>query len=356
MNLLRLRHDADGQGSSEGSRPRLMTKIRRIVGGFGVLVLLTLAGVRWITEDIEEAIRAPRLPRAALTERVEDAVTRLELVLAIAGFATAPVLACGLWLVAGFVSRHFAEVEGATRAKSQLVRWVAHELRTPLNGIKGFADLLASGGRGPLEPAQLECVQEIRGGVNHMKAMINDLLDLARIETGAVELRPEEATIASLIADLRGLAEPIAAARRVRLVPSGDLEAVVFADYQRAKQALLNLLSNAVKFSPEAGEVRLVVVDRGSRVCVTVEDDGPGMTAEEAASLFTEFSQARSGRLVVEGSGLGLVISRKLARMMEGDVRVRVEPGCGARFDLELPAPRDPAEAQSGAPGIGVHA
>lgn len=327
-----------GDAAADRSRPRLMRKIRRTIGGFGVLVLLTFAGVHWIAQDLEAAILAPRLPRAELKHRVTDALARLNLVLLLAGAATAPVLGGALWLVAGFVARHFAEVEAASRAKSQLVRWVAHELRTPLNGIKGFADLLGSGGRGPLAPGQSECVQEIRGGVAHMKTMINDLLDLARIESGAVDLRPEETTVAALVADLQGIAGPIAAARGVRLVPSGRLDAPLWADYQRAKQALLNLLSNAVKFSPEGGEVRIVATCRGSGVCVAVQDDGPGMTAAEAAGLFAEFSQTRTGRQAVEGSGLGLAISRKLAVMMGGALEVRVEPGQGACFELVLPA------------------
>ncbi len=356
MNGMGMQTERSGPGPAEDSRPRLMAKIRRIVGGFGVLVLLTFAGVHWIARDIESAIEAPRLPRAAVRERVTDALARLELVLLIAGLATAPVLGGALWLVAGFVTRHFAEVEGATRAKSRLVRWVAHELRTPLNGIKGFADLLASGARGPLAPGQAECVQEIRGGVGHMKSMINDLLDLARIESGTVELRPEEVSVASLMADLRGLTEPIAAARRVRLAPSGALEAVVFADDQRTKQILLNLMSNAIKFSPEGGEVRMIAVAAAGRIRMTVEDDGKGLGAEEAENLFTEFSAARPERPGLEGSGLGLAISRKLAVMMGGDLSVRTEPDRGGRFDLELPAAHGDATMPAGRPAMEARA
>jgi signal transduction histidine kinase len=171
-----------------------------------------------------------------------------------------------------------------------------------------------------------------------MKAMINDLLDLARIETGSVDLRPEEATVASMVADVRGMIGAGAGARGVRLVPSGDLDAAVWADYQRAKQAVLTLVANAIKFSPDGGEVRVVARSEGARVRVTIEDDGPGLTPEEAAGLFREFSQTRAGRQAVEGAGLGLAISRKLAALMGGDLRVRSEPGRGAAFDLWLPA------------------
>lgn len=321
---------------ADQNRPQLMAKLRR-VGGFSVLLmLLALASIHWIAQDIGEAT-ASRIPKAEMKTLVNEALARLNLILVIAGLAMAPVAGISLMLISRFVRRHFEAIEDATRRKSQLVRWVAHELRTPLNGVKGFADILATGARGPLSPDQLECLREIRGGAAHMKTVLNDLLDLAKIEAGSIALAIEDLTVAGLIADVQGTVGSLAEARKVRLLPEGDLGLELRADFNRTRQVILNLVSNALKFSPEGRVVHMGATAEGGMVLFSVRDEGPGMTDGEQATLFEEFRQTPAGEAQSEGAGLGLAISRRLVELQGGRIWVESRPGEGTRFSFTLP-------------------
>jgi len=324
-----------GGALSESSRPRLMIKIRRVGLFIGLFILLTLGAVYWISQDIEAAVTA-KLPKAVMVAGVTDALSRLGAVLVLAGVAMAVVIAVSLLAIGRFVRFHFAEIEDANQRKSRLVRWVSHELKTPLNGIGGFADILASGAQGALAPEQAGSVGEIRGGVKHMRAMIADLLDLARIEAGTIELKLEDVSVASVLAEALTVAKPMADQRKVMLVPSGDLSAEMHADFGRMKQVVLNLVSNAIKFTPPDSRISITAAALKGEVRITVADAGPGITPEDQGKLFEEFGQV--GAVSGEGTGLGLAISRRLVELHHGRIWIESFPGEGTKFHVSLPA------------------
>ena len=235
-------------------------------------------------------------------------------------------------------NRQLAE---ASEHKSQFVSSMSHELRTPLNAIIGLTDMLVTNAaRFGTEKAQ-EPLQRVNRAGTHLLGLINQVLDLSKIEAGKLELNPQTVQLAPLINEVIGTAGQLAEQNKNRLVVDAqeDLGALTV-DPMRLRQILLNLLSNACKFTKE-GEVRL----RARRVAngrdwieLAVADTGIGMTAEQKAKLFEEFTQADATTAQrFGGTGLGLAITRKLARMMGGDVTVTSEPGKGSVFTVRLP-------------------
>ncbi len=253
--------------------------------------------------------------------------------------------------------------EQATRAKSDFVANMSHELRTPLNAIIGLTEMMVtSAARFGTEKAQ-EPLNRVHRAGTHLLGLINQVLDLSKIEAGKLELSSEPVILASLIDDVVGTARQLAEQNKNRLVvESPDDLGSLTVDPMRLRQILLNLLSNACKFTKQ-GEVRLQVrkvIDGGNWVELAVADTGIGMTVEQQAKLFEEFTQADS--LTARhfgGTGLGLAISRKLARMMGGDVTVTSQPGKGSVFTVRLPGSADgPARGSNGpdesrSPGVG---
>ena len=235
-------------------------------------------------------------------------------------------------------SRQLAE---ASERKSQFLASMSHELRTPLNAIIGLTEMMvANAARFGTEKA-LEPLRRVNAAGAHLLSLINEVLDLAKIEAGKLELNPEPVDLARLIDEVIGTAEQLAEKNKNRLVVEApESVGTLTADSMRLKQILLNLLSNACKFTKE-GEVALrvrKVVDGHSWIELAVADTGIGLTAEQQAKLFQDFTQADS--LTARrygGTGLGLALSRKLARMMGGDVTVASEPGKGSVFTVRLP-------------------
>jgi signal transduction histidine kinase len=235
-------------------------------------------------------------------------------------------------------SRQLAE---ASERKSQFLASMSHELRTPLNAIIGLTEMMVtSAARFGTEKA-LEPLRRVNAAGTHLLSLINEILDLSKIEAGKLELNPERVNLARLIDEVIGTAGQLADKNQNRLVVEAQENlGTLTADSMRLKQILLNLLSNACKFTKE-GEVALrvrKVADGRDWVELAVADSGIGMTAEQQAKLFQDFTQADS--LTARrygGTGLGLAISRKLARMMGGDVTVTSEPGKGSVFTLRLP-------------------
>ena len=233
------------------------------------------------------------------------------------------------------------QLELASEHKSQFVASMSHELRTPLNAIIGLTEMMhTNAARFGTEKAQ-EPLRRVHAAGTHLLGLINQVLDLSKIEAGKLELNPESVNLAPLIDEVAGTARPLAEQNRNRLVLECERDlAPLTADPMRLRQILLNLLSNACKFTKE-GEVRLRAcrVDGGSDwVELSVADTGIGMTEEQQGKLFEEFSQADS--LTARrfgGTGLGLAISRRLARMMGGDVTVASTPGQGSVFTVRLP-------------------
>ena len=233
----------------------------------------------------------------------------------------------------------------ASENKSQFVSSMSHELRTPLNAIIGLTEMMVTNAaRFGTEKAQ-EPLQRVNRAGTHLLGLINQVLDLSKIEAGKLEFNPQTVQLAPLIEEVIGTARQLAEQNKNRLMAEvQDDLGTITVDPMRLRQILLNLLSNACKFT-KAGEVAL----RGRRVSnggnldrASVSDTGIGMTAEQQAKLFEEFSQADATTAQrFGGTGLGLAITRKLARMMGGDVTVTSEPGKGSVFTVRLPAGAD---------------
>jgi two-component system NtrC family sensor kinase len=234
-------------------------------------------------------------------------------------------------------SRQLAE---ASERKSQFLASMSHELRTPLNAVIGLTEMMVTNAARFGTEKALEPLRRVNAAGTHLLSLINEILDLSKIEAGKLELNPERVNLARLIDEVIGTAGQLAEKNKNRLVVDAqeDLGALN-ADSMRLKQILLNLLSNACKFTKE-GEVALrvrKVADGREWVELAVADTGIGMTAEQQAKLFQDFTQADS--LTARrygGTGLGLAITRKLARMMGGDVTVTSEPGKGSVFTVRL--------------------
>jgi signal transduction histidine kinase len=239
-------------------------------------------------------------------------------------------------------SRQLAE---ASERKSQFLASMSHELRTPLNAIIGLTEMMVTNaGRFGTEKA-LEPLRRVNAAGTHLLSLINEVLDLSKIEAGKLDFNPEPVNLGRLIDEVIGTAGQLAEKNQNRLVIEAQENlGALNADSMRLKQILLNLLSNACKFTKE-GEVALrvrKVADGRDWVELAVADTGIGLTAEQQAKLFQDFTQADS--LTARrygGTGLGLALSRKLARMMGGDVTVTSEPGKGSVFTVRLPAGAD---------------
>jgi signal transduction histidine kinase len=234
------------------------------------------------------------------------------------------------------------QLQLASEHKSQFVSSVSHELRTPLNAIIGLTEMMVkNAARFGTEKAQ-EPLQRVNRAGTHLLGLINQVLDLSKIEAGKLELNPQTVQLAALIKEVIGTAGQLAEQNKNRLVVDAQENlGALTVDPMRLRQILLNLLSNACKFT-KAGEVKLAArrVSNGSSfVEFAVSDTGIGMTAEQQAKLFEEFTQADASTAQrFGGTGLGLAITRKLARMMGGDVTVASEPGKGSVFTVRLPS------------------
>src|SRR3989449_7514593 len=183
------------------------------------------------------------------------------------------------------------EVERATQLKSQFLASMSHELRTPLNAIIGFSDLLAEKTAGHLTDKQGRFVGHVRDGARHLLQLINDILDLSKIESGLLELRRESFSVSEAMPEVLSVIRPLAMAKKIRIEHAHESFSV-YADRVRFKQILYNLLSNALKFTPEGGRVRVEGSSNGSLVCISVSDTGVGIRPEDQQLIFEEFRQA----------------------------------------------------------------
>jgi signal transduction histidine kinase len=233
------------------------------------------------------------------------------------------------------------QLEMASQNKSQFLSSMSHELRTPLNAIIGLTEMMVSNAARFGTEKALEPLRRVNAAGTHLLSLINEVLDLSKIEAGKLDLNPESIDLTRLIDEVIGTAGQLAEKNKNRLiVEAQENVGVLKADPMRLKQILLNLLSNACKFTKE-GEVALrvrKVADSRNWVELAVADTGIGLTAEQQAKLFQDFTQADS--LTARrygGTGLGLALSRKLARMMGGDVTVASELGKGSVFTVRLP-------------------
>jgi signal transduction histidine kinase len=231
--------------------------------------------------------------------------------------------------------------DDANRAKSSFLAVMSHELRTPLNAIGGYVQLLEMGIHGPVTDAQREALGRVERSQKHLLRLINDVLNLARIESGRVEYVLEDVDLAALMADVTPMVEPQMTAKALALEVAVSAGTVARADREKVQQIVINLLSNAIKFTPAGGRVRVEArhADGPREVLLSVADTGIGIAPEKQASVFDPFVQVDMSRTRrSEGSGLGLAISRDLARGMGGDLRVESTVGEGSTFTLTLPA------------------
>jgi PAS domain S-box-containing protein len=232
-----------------------------------------------------------------------------------------------------------AEAEAANRAKAEFLAAMSHELRTPLNAIGGYVELLDLGINGPVSPAQRGALARIAANQRHLLGLINDILSFARLEAGRIEFEIEPLRAAEILGGLESMVSPLADAKGIAyLLEPMDPGLHFRADAERVRQILLNLVANAIKFTPEGGWVVLSCEAAGDAVHVRVRDNGPGIAPEEQERIFDPFQQVgRRLNQPKEGVGLGLAISRDLARAMGGDLRVESLPGEGSTFTLRLP-------------------
>jgi PAS domain S-box-containing protein len=236
-------------------------------------------------------------------------------------------------------ARRVTEAETASRTKSEFLTALSHELRTPLNAIGGYTDLLLMGVRGPLTQQQRQDLDRIQHSQQHLLLLINDLLNLSRIEAGRIEYDIAPVALQSIVDAVSPMVEPQAALRGLEFIrekcPPG---LVVQADRVKAEQILLNLLSNAVKFTERGGRITVRCDAAGSVGRVHVLDTGIGIPPEKIDAVFEPFVQlGRTLTSTHEGTGLGLAISRDLARAMGGDLTLESRTGRGSTFTLSLP-------------------
>jgi signal transduction histidine kinase/CHASE3 domain sensor protein len=229
--------------------------------------------------------------------------------------------------------------EAANRAKAAFLASMSHELRTPLQAALGFAQLIRSGLYGPITPDQSEVLGRVERSQTHLTRLIDDILDFARLEAGRVRMQVEEVSVSDAFSSLAPLVEPQATKKGIELslVPPAD-PLIVSADKHRLQQILVNLVGNAIKFTPESGMIQVGAAGDGELATINVRDTGPGIPADRLQSIFEPFVQVNEGHTRPHaGVGLGLAISRDLARAMGGELAVESVVGAGSTFSVTLP-------------------
>lgn len=295
--------------------------------------------LRLRTGELEQANRKLEDQAVALEQhqhQLEDQATELEI-------QSEQLLAANDELMARTLELEHARIaaDDANRAKSQFLAVMSHELRTPLNAIGGYAQLIELGVHGPVTEEQREALDRIMRSQRHLLRLINDVLNLSRIEAGRVDYAIENVRISYVVAAVVPMVEPQVAAAGLTLESSVDHDLVAIADREKVQQVLINLLTNAVKFTPSGGTLKVFAErdEMTKQVCVSVADTGIGIQADKLKSVFEPFVQVDVGPTRRrEGSGLGLAISRDLARGMRGDVLATSEEGVGSTFTLVLPS------------------
>lgn len=241
------------------------------------------------------------------------------------------------------------QAEQASRAKSEFLSRMSHELRTPMNAILGFSQLLQHDVEQPLTTQQSENIEEILRAGRHLLGLINEVLDLARIEAGKLSVSLEEVQVKSVVAESVMLIKPLANEGGIQVIDTTTAsDARVLGDHMRLKQVLVNLLSNAVKYNSQHGVVTVSCVANADTVRIRINDTGPGLTPRQQSQLFRDFERLGAGDdSVIEGSGLGLALSKRLMELMQGSIGVESVPGEGSTFWIQLPVAEHPSETEA---------
>jgi signal transduction histidine kinase/CHASE3 domain sensor protein len=241
------------------------------------------------------------------------------------------------------------ELARVSGMKSDFLAGMSHELRTPLNAITGFSELLAEESAGLLNDKQKRFVTHIRTASQHLLELINEVLDLSKIEAGRADLHHEVFRVTTAVEEVLSTTHPLASAKGIDIENRIDGSLSVFADSVRFKQIFSNLLSNAVKFTPEHGRVWVEAEVQGRFVSISVCDTGIGIAMTDEETIFEEFHQVRStGKAGKEGTGLGLAIAKRLVEQHGGSIRVESELGKGSRFTFHLPSEGPMVVAEAG--------
>ena len=230
------------------------------------------------------------------------------------------------------------EAERSNKFKDQFLSTMSHELRTPLNAVLGFSDLLTEERYGPLNDRQRRYVTHIHTGGKHLLRLINDILDLSKIEAGRLQLAIESVAVDGALAEVIDTLRPLADKKSQSLVVNTSTDLSVRADTTRFKQIVMNLLGNAIKFTPEGGKIELTAQQLGEVVRVDVRDSGPGIPAEEQQRIFEAFHRLRQSEKGAEGTGLGLAITKRLVELQGGHLGLESTPGLGSCFYFTLPS------------------
>lgn len=300
----------------------LVNRVRRVPGPKGDVPIVALTG-------FDDKTRRMQLFSLGVTDYILKPVIKEELIVRLSTLIERKRLNDAL-------HHEREQAQRANKAKSEFLASMSHELRTPLNGILGFGQLLEMDEA--LDNEQKEYIRHILQAGQHLLELINEILDLAKIEAGKVDLKLEALPLGEVLAECLGLVEPTAAKHGIRVL-AGEVDGKrVQADRLRLKQSLLNLLSNAIKYNRPEGEVRLAVASaRPGWLRITVTDTGHGIAADKLATLFQPFNRLDAEHSEIEGTGLGLTITREIVHKMGGEIGVESEVGVGTRFWIELP-------------------
>ena len=237
------------------------------------------------------------------------------------------------------VGRLTVQLAAASRHKSEFLTNMSHELRTPLNAVIGFSDVLDQGMVGKLNPKQEEFVRDIRASGKHLLDLINDILDLAKVESGRMELMTSTFDLPASLESALALVRERATRHRIELALQVDDVGEIVADERKVRQVVVNLLSNAVKFTPEGGRVSVAARRGADGIEIAVSDTGVGIAPEDQAKVFEEFQQVGTDSARrQEGTGLGLALARRFVELHGGTLRLESAPGAGSTFSFTLPA------------------
>jgi signal transduction histidine kinase/DNA-binding response OmpR family regulator len=240
------------------------------------------------------------------------------------------------------VLRAKEDVERASRFKDQFLSTMSHELRTPLNAVLGFSELLTDARYGPLTERQARYVNHIHTSGQHLLRLINDILDLSKIEAGRLQLNIESVPVQMAFADVCESLQPLVDKSAHRLIQDAEPGLTLQADGTRFRQMLMNLLGNAIKFTPKGGRIELAARQAGEFVRIEVRDSGPGIPPEEKQRIFEAFHRMGQSDKAAEGTGLGLAITRRLVELHGGRLDVESRPGSGSCFYFTIPSASAP--------------
>jgi len=254
----------------------------------------------------------------------------------------------------GEARKAWQAADAANRSKAEFLAVMSHELRTPLNSIGGYVDLLEMELRGPLTDSQRSDLQRIKRSQDHLLRLITDILNFTRLEATEVKYELIDVPVRAILADLDAVVSPLATAKELEYAcdvpPNGVFTRT---DPDKLRQILINLLSNAVKFTPAGGRIKIFCTATDNTVSISVEDNGPGIPADKIEAVFEPFVQLDRGLTrTSEGTGLGLPISRGLARGMGAEITLKTEMGKGSTFTLLLPLVRIRATPPGGVKAV----